>query len=272
MLKKSKAPLLNSCYDHPKTIPLIFHFQESLAPKKRLEKSQITKTPYCTLIDNYFTEEEANAFRHFSETATFSRDIFGSPESKAAGEKPARAMNSQEKWKFFNNPPEPIQRLYELFGYLGLRDGYQVMTLPWELTDGTISSPCMATNYLTYMSAQSMELGKHADYTPEKGLAFGIPKTSGDYFTKPFVNGSPGMPKMLTVMLYSTGENFNSDCGMGTVFYNNDQVAEIAECKHMRLCLFKGDIVHNIEASKNANTYRISYVFKLIFSPLMTIS
>lgn len=271
MLKKSQVKLLNESYNTPKTIPFFFHFPTKFCQdcELRLKNAQITKNAYATLIDNFFTKDEAKAFRSFSENTTFSREIYGSPESRQSGEKPAKAMNSQEKWRFFNNPPQVIAKLYALFGHLAHLDNMEVMTLPWELTNGTIGSPCFATNYLTEMSEESMFLGRHADYDPSKGLAYAIPKTDGGEYNRPFENGSLGHPKMLTVMLYSTAENFSSDCGMGTVFFNEDKIIHTADCKHMRLCLFEGNLVHNIEASKQSfDTYRISYVFKLIFNPL----
>ncbi|MCH9614235.1 MAG: hypothetical protein SP1CHLAM54_18090 [Chlamydiia bacterium] len=269
MLKKSQVKLLNESYNNPKTIPLFFHFPSHTCSdcEERLKNARITENAYATLIDDFFTQNEAKEFRTFSENASFSREIYGSPESQQNGEKPAKAMNSQEKWQFFNSPPPAIKKLYALFGHMAKRDNMEVMTLPWELTNKTIGSPCFATNYLTEMSEESMFLGRHADYDPTKGLAYTIPKHNGEYI-EPFENGSKNSPKMLTVMLYSTAENFTPACGMGTVFYKDDEIAYTAECKHMRLCLFKGDLVHNIEATKQAlDTYRISYVFKLIFTP-----
>ena len=58
---------------------------------------------------------------------------------------------------------------------------------------------------------------------------------------------------------------------MGTGFYEeNGELAFRANCTHMRLVLFEGDIFHSIEESKipeNVQTWRVSYVFKLIFNP-----
>jgi hypothetical protein len=117
-----------------------------------------------------------------------------------------------------------------------------------------------------------MAKGKHRDYHPSEGVPFTIPclYAPGDHPAR-FENGSTGKPFLLSLMLYVAEENFQPDFGMGTVFYSEQgQLLMRAECRPMRLILFEGDIIHSIESSRlpaAIETWRISYVFKLIVNP-----
>ncbi|MCI5051703.1 MAG: hypothetical protein MRY21_01035 [Simkaniaceae bacterium] len=277
MQKSIKFNLINETYNNPKTIPLAFVFSpQSLTRRPPKITYQQIDGKDLYLLDDFFTEEEGEKMRQFTTTTTFSRKIYGSPEAKEKGELPAKAMNASERWKFFAKPPEPIQALFEYFGYLGEKLDAQVTTLPWDLCSGTISSPAVATNFLVASSATSMEEGKHKDFDPEKGLAFGIPNLHSSGEHTQFENGAKGRPWMVTAMLYTTAPNFDPSFGLGTNFYSaNNTLASRANCENMRLVLFEGDILHTIEQSflpNDLKTWRVSYVFKLIINPNNNVS
>ena len=72
-------------------------------------------------------------------------------------------------------------------------------------------------------------------------------------------------------MVYVAEEGFLPDYRMGTVFYQKDgTIAVRADCTHMRMVLFEGDIFHSMEESKipmDVKMWRVSYVFKMIVNP-----
>lgn len=74
----------------------------------------------------------------------------------------------------------------------------------------------------------------------------------------------------MTLLLYTTEENFNPNYGLGTSFYNSEDRWHIVNCKHMNMVFFRDDIFHSLAASNIPNdikTSRVSYVFKLIMNP-----
>ncbi len=280
-IKKKALVLTDLHYQTSKTSLLVFDFEPfSYASSiKRLNNSQLQSTSIdgkeVYILDEFFTEEEGNQLRTFSKQATFSRNSYGSPEAIENGEKPARSMDGKERWQFFSHPPEPIYEVYKLFGTLADRLGAEITTLPWELCDPAgHGSPSVIGNFIEEASYESMELGKHQDSNPQKGLPFAIPVL---YASEPashpssFVNGEKGHPWIVSVMLYVNADNYHSSYSMGTAFYGSDQCIAIRSSpNNMRLVLFESDLFHTIEEShipEEVKTWRVSYVYKLIINP-----
>lgn len=280
-VRKESTFLLNNYYNTSKTSLLIFHFDPFLflSSQARLKQALVKQVDIdgkdLYVIDNFFSEEESEHMRSFSKRATFSVHSYGSQEAIEKGEKPALSMNSKERWNFFSNPPSAMHEFYKLLGSLAHSMDAEVTTLPWDLcADGTNTSSVVG-NFLEEVSYQSMELGKHKDSDPEKGISFGIPILHADkeglFYDPTFVNGEEGKPWIISAMLYTTDERFLSKYQMGTVFYkDNKQEALFTSCHNMRLIFFEGDIVHSIEESRipsDLKTWRTSYVFKLVINP-----
>ena len=255
-IRKTSSVLIDDCFKHPKTILLTFHYEPYLfsSTEKRLSQSRVQSGHVAGkdfyIIDGFFSESEAK------------------------GEKPARAMNSQERWQFFSRPPEAVNELFKLFNLLAHQMDGDITTLPWDLCNQNSSSPCFATNFLEEMSAESMEYGKHRDYHPEEKISFGIPllySSENAHHPNRFVNGEVGRPWIISIILYSAAQTFHSEYGLGTVFYQEDgEEAFRVPCQNMRLLFFEGDIIHSIEESKlpsGIESWRVSYVFKLVFNP-----
>lgn len=278
---KHSLSLLDDYYNTPSTSLLSFRFEPNLyaSTAERLQQSIMQhasiegKDVYT--LDRFFTESEGKEMRTFAHKATFSRNSYGSPEAIERGELPAKSMNGKERWQFFSNPPHPLYEMYKLFGLIAHHFNVEVTTLPWELCDQAgHGSSSVLVNLLKESSHESMHLGKHKDCNPEKGVSFGIPilyPSDEQLHPKSFINGAPGNPWLVSVMLYTTAEDFLPHYQMGTVFYikQGDLVLR-TQCLHMRLVLFEGDIIHSIEESKlppNLDTWRISHVFKLILNP-----
>ena len=183
-------------------------------------------------------------------------------------------MDNKEKWKFFSNPPQSVKEVYKLLSLLSEKMNAEITTLPWELCEKDICAPAFATNRIEHLSHESMELGEHEDYDTETGISFGIPNL---YSKEPglhpstFVNGSPGKPWLVSLMLYATSDDFDPKYGLGTVFCNSKgKVMARADTLHMRFVLFEGNIVHGIEESKippGIKPWRVSYVLKLVINP-----
>ena len=278
-IKKDKAIITNPRYDNPKTSPIIFHFEpESFqSPGNRLAKCNIRYTSVrkdLYILDNYFSESEAKELLEYSEKAAFARFIYADHDSKEKGEEPARAMDNKEKWLFFNNPPQAVKELYKFLSTIAATLKADVTTLPWELHDGAICAPAIATNRLEMLTQLSEDYGKHQDYNTEKGIAFGLPilySNKQELHPNSFINGEKGKPWLITIMLYVTPENFKPEYGMGTMFYkSNGEPVEKSDCQHMRLVIFEGDILHSIETSTippDTKAWRLSYVFKLALNP-----
>ncbi|HSX03435.1 MAG TPA: hypothetical protein VLG76_01765 [Rhabdochlamydiaceae bacterium] len=280
-IKKGVTTLLDDFYNTPRTSLIFFHFEPHpfQSADLRMQNCAIKHASLdgkdLYILDGFFEKSEGEAMQAFSKKATFSRNSYGSPEAIERGEKPAGSMNGKERWQFFSNPPSPILELYKLVGMIAHRINAEITTLPWELCDKkSHGSPAIIANLLAEASNESMDLGKHQDCNPATGISFAIPVLySADKatFDQKFINGDPGKPWIVSVMLYATDEAYLPEYCMGTVFYReNGELSLSTNCSNMRLVIFEGDIFHSIEESKipsGINTWRVSYIFKLIINP-----
>lgn len=280
-IKKGSTFLLNDYYNTSKTSLLIFHFDPFLfhSTEERMRQSSIRHVDIegkdLYVVDDFFSKHEAESIRSFSEKATFSIHSYGSEEAIAKGERPARSMNSKERWNFFSSPPEGIQEFYKLLANMAYLMDAEITTLPWDLCAQGTNTSSVVGNFLEQVSYQSMELGKHRDSYPKKGISFGIPilyeKEEKLFYDSTFINGEEGKPWVISAMIYVTEENFLSHYQMGTVFYkDNEKECLFTECHNARVVFFEGDILHSIEESKipsDLKTWRVSYVFKLVINP-----
>lgn len=272
-MRKARLPLTTDYYKHPKTMPFVFHFETPSSQKRPYTlKAASLEGKKLYIIDDFFSAEEAQAMRLYSQSVRFNKPIFASAESQKMGEIPARAMDGQEKWAFFTEPPSPIRGFYQFLSNLALHLEAEITTFPWDLCHETLSASAVATNYLERASLHNQEMGKHQDYNSETGLSFGIPNLyDSGFHPNSFINGEPGRPWLLSAIIYATAPHFDPTFGLGTLFYTkNGEIAERLPCCPFRLVLFEGDILHSIEASTlppNLKTWRVSYVFKLIINP-----
>lgn len=278
--EKDSVILLNERYNTPNTSLILFHFEPHpyASSEVRLKECTLKRTPIegkdLYVFDDLFQDRESDELRSYSRKATFSRSSYANQESRE-GEEPARSMNNKEKWEFFAKPPQAINEVYKLLGMAAHQIKADISTLPWDLCDQSICASAVATNRLERVSKESMEKGKHEDFNTEKGIPFGIPilyEKEKKFFPGNFTNGAPGMPWLVSCMVYATEENFRiPDYGIGTIFCKkNGEAASKADCRHGRMVLFEGDILHTIEESKippEVKTWRVSYVFKLILNP-----
>ncbi len=279
--EKDSVTLLNDRYNTPNTSLLLFHFEPHpyVSSDLRLKDCSIQHNSIeekdLYIFDQFFLESESANLRTYSKNATFSRSSYACQESREKGEEPARSMNNKEKWEFFAKPPQPIKEVYKLLGMFANRINADISTLPWDLCDQSICASAVATNKLERASKESMEMGKHEDFNTEKGIPFGIPilyEKEKTFYPGNFINGAPGNPWLVSLMVYATEDNFLiPEYGLGTIFCKKDgEIAAKADCCHMRFVLFEGDILHSIEESKippEISTWRVSYVFKLIINP-----
>lgn len=276
-IRKKMSVLTNAYYNMPQTSLLTFQFEPHrfASVEERLERCGIERRIVggkdVYVVDGFFREDEGGEVRGFCQSATFSRNSYGSPEAIEKGERPARSMNGKERWQFFSNPPAPFQDVFRLFATIAEGIGAEVSTLPWELCDKESNgSPSVIGNYLEMASVESMGHGKHKDCDPANGVAFEIPKLYADgVHASCFENGGEGLPWIVSVMVYATAENYLPEYRMGTAFYGQEEVFCTEPC-HMRMVLFEADLDHTIEASQipdEVKTWRVSYVFKLVFNP-----
>lgn len=279
-IRKESTTLINDAFDPAKSVPLVFHFEPCLfsSSEERLKncsiRHQSVESKDIYIIDDYFFSSEKAGMRAFSQSAPFSKLIYGSKEGRDRGEKPARSMTGKERWGLFAAPPPVIGEFFKLLSTLSVQLDGEITTLPWELCKGTISSPALATNFLEEVSQESTDLGIHDDYSTEEGISFGIPvlyANEKQFHPSRFVNGEAGRPWLISAILYSADEKFRPEYGMGTLFYNKDKKQAFrTDCVDLRIALFEGDILHSIEPSHfppNTATWRVSYVFKLIMNP-----
>ncbi|MES2272595.1 MAG: hypothetical protein V4487_00185, partial [Chlamydiota bacterium] len=260
LLKKDSAILINDVFKHPKTNLLIYHFEPH--PFKSPELRMKDCTIECTSVsgkeiyvfDNFFQDEEAKELRQFSKTASFSKGVFGDYEEGEGRRQYANAMDSKERWLFFSKPPQTMKEIFKFLSFLSLKLNAQISTLPWELCHETTSFTAVSTNFVKEVPPGSMNVGKHWDYKPEEGLAFGIPVLHAkekSYHIGNFTNGAAGKPWMVSLILYSAAENFQPEYGMGTVFFKDEtEIGFRTDCKDARLILFEGDLLHSLEESR----------------------
>jgi hypothetical protein len=280
-LIKEMTSLIDETYSHFGTSLLTFRFPPFSCPQtlEKIQKATILHTDIdgkdLYVIDHFFSLEEKQELDDFSSKATFSINSYGSKEAIDLGETPARTMNAKERWQLFAKSPKAIQSLFSFFSLIANELEADITTLPWELCDKNgQGSPSILANKVEQCCERTRDLGRHKDYDPEKRLSFAISvlySETKQIHKSPFVNGEPGRPWMLTVMIYSTAHNFFPQKGLGTVFYNKEeQLQTRVRCLPMRLVFFEGDICHSIEESQHTieeATWRISYVFKVILNP-----
>jgi len=278
---KDVLTLIDDCYMHPNTSPLIFRFEPQNFSELdvRLKNASVKHGSIAGkdlyILDDFFVASEGEEMRNYSQNASFSRQSYGSPEAIAKGEKPAHTMNGKERWQFFSNPPAAMNAAYKFFSLLGEKLHADITTIPWELCDQSgHSSPAVIANKLEEASEESRELGKHQDCNPEGRISFGIPvlyAQAKEIYPPQFVNGASGNPWLVSVMIYTTAGNFLPDYRLGTVFYENQNtIAVRVNCVNMRMVLFEGDLLHSIEESSisgDVKTWRISHVYKLMLNP-----
>ncbi|WP_068470238.1 hypothetical protein [Candidatus Protochlamydia phocaeensis] len=279
-LRPDQAVLANELFNNANTNMLIFHFQPHPFPaiKEKLQESSVQHAAIeerdIYILDDFFAYQTSQDLRTFTEQAEFSKRTFASYTSREGGEEPARAMDKRERWNFFTNPPQAIQEVYQLLGLFAYSIGADIATQPWNICYEDACLSAVATNRLESVSSDTMTKGKHDDYCPEEGIPFEIPilyPSEKSYHPTQFINGSPGRPWLVTLMVYVAEENFKPEYGMGTIFcQSNGEIALREECRHMRMVLFEGNIVHGIEESRippDRKTWRVSYVYKLTFNP-----
>ncbi len=279
--EKDSVILLNDRYNTPSTSLLLFHFEPHAYSSSDLRLKDCAlqhisiegKDIY--IFDNFFLEQEGADMRTYSKNATFSRSSYAHQESREKGEEPARSMNNKEKWEFFSKPPQPIAEINKLLGMLAQRLNADISTLPWDICDQHMAASAVATNRHERVSRMSVETGKHEDFNTEKGIPFAIPMLYAKeqtFYPGNFVNGAEGNPWLVSLMLYATEDNFlTHEYGIGTLFCKKDgDIVAKAACQHMRFVIFEGDILHTVEESHipaEINTWRISYVYKLMLNP-----
>ena len=115
--------------------------------------------------------------------------------------------------------------------------------------------------------------GVHKDYNPKEKLPFVIPNLYDSIFPHigNFENGQQGKPYMLSLLLYSTEDNFLPSFRTGTVFLSSDKkTKKESDCLNGGIVLFEGDIDHSLAMSSipaGIDTWRVSYVYKIILNP-----
>jgi hypothetical protein len=275
-MRKENTTLITDHYKNPKTSLVIFHFEPraselntGLVHRASIENKDLY------IFDNYFQKGQRDETKNYFETATYSRPSYSTADSGEKGEKPGYSMNTKERWSLFANPPGSIRELHQFLGILSHRLDAEITTAPWELCHQAMAvTPSVITNYHTEISHETMQLGKHRDSHPEKGMFFAIPvlyEEKGVVHDNCFENGAPGKPWVVSVMLYATAEHFLPEHQMGTVFYKPDgEDALKVNCLDGRFVLFEADLFHAAEESAISSTtglWRISYVLKLIMNP-----
>lgn len=279
-IKKEKSVLIGNYYNTPQTSLVIFHFEPGLdAENKKLEACTIRHASIenkdLYIFDHYFQKDACVETREYFENASYSRYSYSTGDSEKSGEQPGYSMNTKERWKLFYNPPPSIRQLHELLSILSLRLNAEITTAPWELSHKPQAiTPSVIVNFHTKVSYESMHLGRHRDCNPETGTFYGIPvlyKEKGTVHENCFVNGAPGKPWLVSVLLYATSKHFHPEYRMGTVYYqSNGGEAFKTNCLDGRLVLFEGDIFHSVEKSDipaDLKPWRVSYVLKLIINP-----
>jgi hypothetical protein len=283
-IKKDRTILTNDYYRSPQTSLLIFHFEPNdFKSSNRIKTCLINHASIenkdLYTFDGFFSKDEQNELRGFFGKATYGRTSYGSHDSIEKGEKPAYSMNTKERWNLFSSPPQSIQELHKLLSFFAYHLDAEITTLPWELCHQTAGSPSVLPSVIVNfhnegISKESVLLGMHQDCKPEKGIFFGIPilyNKNTEYHESHFVNGAPGKPWLVSMMLYSFSEEFLPEYLMGTVFYKADrELALKVNCQDARFVLFEGDIFHSPEESNiptGIKPWRVSYVLKLIINP-----
>lgn len=283
-IKKDKTILTSDYYKSNETSLLIFQFvPNDFKSSNRIKGCQINHASIenkdLYTFDGFFTKDEQDELRGFFEKATYSRTSYGSHASIEKGEKPAYSMNTKERWNLFSNPPQSIQEVHKLLSFLAFHLDAEISTQPWELCHQTAGSPSVIPSVIVNyhnegISKENMELGMHQDSKPEKGIFYGIPvlyKKNKEYHESHFVNGAPGKPWLVSLMLYSFSKEFHPEYLMGTSFYKaNGELVLKVNCQDARLVIFEGDIFHSPEESNippNVKFWRTSYVLKLLINP-----
>lgn len=213
-------------------------------------------------IDNFFTNKESAELRRVGEFSRTSELTFPvNTMSVMMGEKPPKIMNEDDRLQVFKQPPAALDAVHKLFSFFGSALNVDISTFPWGLVS-------CGNNFVLSVDKGSEDAGWHQDYDPNNGLPFSIPKRyKEEDYPSVFDNGRASCPWMLTVLVYTTAENFKTEWGMGTRFQDLQGVKTTVECEHMRMVIFEGNISHTLQQSfilPGINTWRNSFVYKII--------
>lgn len=262
---------------------------------------------FVAMIDDYFSPDEIDALEKKVGDTKFTTDIYTSFATMQRGEKPVSSLGSRESFELLKNPTPELQHYFNALSHLAAKIDAKVHLQPFDAcsvfrgANNEIQNNCVisfAQNKLNEMSHESSQEGYHQDYDPQTGTLFHLPDVNGG-LTNRFENGAPGMPWMVTTMLYVAGDDFDEDHGMGTVildkvidqsanstqeanasdnsdvtYYdrsdNTHYVGRTVNSKSGRILMFEGDLRHNIGpryAPKAIQSQRTSLVFKVVFTP-----
>lgn len=218
-------------------------------------------------VDGLFLESEGEELRKFFKEEQPTIPFASQPDSIAKGEKPPKRFPTDRLFELFENPMPSLDLVHKFFSYIGFKLKMDVSTHPRLWVEFPIP---FANNYLTEANAITEREGWHADYQTAAGLLFDLSKKCAPgYYSRQFLNGKDDQPFLLSILLYTTSENFDPEFGMGTVFGDKKDPLKIA-CKHMRLVIFEGDIMHATQQSylpEGVTAWRNSFVWRIVFRP-----
>lgn len=236
--------------------------------KNALIKSHFLDGKLLLTIDHLFDLQEGQELRTFVAKSSFPERIYSTPLSLKAGETTAKQLAASIRKKLLFFPPPPLDVMTKLFAYIGSKLNVDVSSLPWV---PNIPHP-LVNNFLTELDFYSSAIGWHSDYETD-ALKFRLAdkRSNQSKFYEGFTNGAPGKPYILSIILYTTADNFDPTWGMGTLFADKNNFSlQPVGCQNMRIVIFEGEIRHKIVESHippGVNTWRNTFVWRIVLRP-----
>lgn len=224
-------------------------------------------------IEDFFSIKELENLREVL-NYDYSLPLFASREAELAGEIPTKALSLRvARDSLILKPCLAIKEVLKFLGVLSHLLKAEVLLFPIQIQSNSskVRVRSLTTNFLSSMSEENSLTGLHRDYEPQKGMPFQFLKTNKTTFANKFINGEKGQPWLISLIIYATDLEFTEENrGLGTIFYSEDQkLSYNCSCKHGKIVLFEGDILHGISPSKDTSSLlsRVSLVYKVAFLP-----
>jgi hypothetical protein len=237
------------------------------AMERRIQSSCIydISIPQYTVVifDHFFQADELTEINSALKKYSFSQNstsMMGVHDPDVF----TKTLSPLTNYFLFSSGLKVLDTAYQFLAHLAESCDAVVSTQPWIQGKRSAFHPNFVTHYT------EKECGIHRDFQTNNFECF-LPKVSGPgYYPPNFDNGAEGMPYLMTLLIYLTADNFDSNRhGMGTRIFEENGAVHVVDCINGRFLLGELNAKHDLQGAKflkgAVNTYRISLNLLICF-------
>lgn len=233
------------------------------------------------VFDGFFSSEERDEMQETAErlSSLCTHRIYSSYAAQEAKSEETFTLPKDSNLQLLTNPPNFIERLYELLSFAAKQSNMQVSTVPiFRKHPPKKYGPCTTLETCSqkpHMSFSALRVNLVKTF-PYESMMFGIhtdgvdPKYSPVAFDGSSCENLDGVTTTcITLLVYLAGPKFDSSLGSGTAFFNQEKDRYVTvSCRTGRFVLFPGDAFHSIsnstDGSPSDSIERLSLGFHLV--------